>query len=194
MAETRTDRLKTGMDESAKLIASLRDQADAVAAISEMVIDALKAGHKLMTAGNGGSAAEALHMAEELVGRFRHNRVALPGISLVADTTALTCIGNDFGFDCIFSRQVEALGKPGDVLVLFSTSGNSRNLCLALDAARAAKVKTVCFLGRGGGAMAGRGDGEVIVAGKAAERIQEAHQVLMHLILDEIERAFPVAG
>ena len=155
-----------------------------------LVVRALRAGGKVMTAGNGGSAAEALHMAEELIGRFRGNRRSLPGVALVADTTALTCIANDFGYDAVFSRQVEGLGRHGDVLVLFSTSGNARNLLQALEAARRKRIKVVCLLGRDGGQLAGRGDHELIVKGEATERIQEAHQVVLHLLLDQVERAF----
>jgi len=143
-------------------------------------------------AGNGGSAAEAMHMAEELVGRFRSDRAPLPAVALAADGTALTCIANDFGFDRVFSRQVEALGKPGDVLVLFSTSGNSRNLLLALDAARGMQMRTVCLLGRDGGQMRGKGTIELVVGVQPTARIQEAHQLIMHLILEEIEQEFGV--
>ncbi len=178
--------------ESSRVIMSLAGQSDDIKAACDTIVDALKSGHKILTAGNGGSAAEALHMSEELVGRFRLDRVSLPGVSLAADPTALTCIGNDFGFDCIFSRQIEGLGKPGDVLVVFSTSGKARNLALAVDAARQRGMKVLCLLGRDGGPLAGRGDCQVIVAAERTERIQEAHQVILHIILDAVERAFPV--
>jgi D-sedoheptulose 7-phosphate isomerase len=158
--------------------------------VCRAVIGALKGEGKILTAGNGGSAAEALHMSEELVGRFRTNRRALPSVSLVADPTALTCIGNDFGFDHVFARQVEGLGRKGDVLVLFSTSGRAANLALALEAAKKAGLTSVCILGRDGGALAGRGDFEVVVEGSATERIQEAHQVIVHLVLDAVEQHF----
>jgi D-sedoheptulose 7-phosphate isomerase len=177
--------------ESAKTIRSLSRQVNAIEAIARTVVSALKRGGKVLTAGNGGSAAEALHMAEELTGRFRGNRRSLPGISLVADSTALTCIGNDFGFDEVFARQVEGLGRKGDILVLFSTSGSARNLARAVEVARKQGVKVVCLLGRDGGALAGKGDLELIVSGQATERIQEAHQVILHLVLDAVEQAFP---
>jgi D-sedoheptulose 7-phosphate isomerase len=131
-----------------------------------------------------------MHLVEELVGRFRSNRVPLPAVALATDATVLTCIGNDFGFDAVFSRQVEALGNPGDALVLFSTSGNSPNLAMALQAARKRKVRTVCILGRGGGKLAGRAERELIVNSAKTERIQEAHQLVMHLILDAIEARY----
>ncbi|MBN1556941.1 MAG: SIS domain-containing protein [Lentisphaerae bacterium] len=184
-----TGRLRRLFAESAAAIGALDEQADAVAAGAALVVTALQQGHAVLTAGNGGSAAEALHLAEELVGRFRANRRALPAVALVADTTALTCIANDFGYDRVFSRQVEALGRPGDVLVLFSTSGRAANLALALEAAQSRGLRTLCLLGRDGGPLAGRADAEVIVPGSATERIQEAHQVILHAILDAVEAA-----
>lgn len=184
------EQLKEAIAASAASVASLGTQAEAILAISQTVVRALLSGAKVLSAGNGGSAAESLHLAEELIGRFRGERVSLPGISLVADTTALTCIGNDYGFDRVFSRQVEGLGRNGDVLVLFSTSGNSRNLVPALEAAEARGVTTIALLGRDGGALAGRADLELIVAGGETARIQEAHQVVVHLILEAVEAAY----
>ena len=176
--------------DSARTIESLVAESDRIAAIGAAMIAALKAGHKVLTAGNGGSAAEALHMSEELVGRYKSNRPSLAAVALVADPTALTCIGNDFGYDEIFRRQIEGLGRPGDVLVLFSTSGNARNLKLGLDAAHLKGMKTVCLLGRDGGKLAGQGTHEVIVRSNETERVQEAHQVLLHILLEIVERAF----
>ena len=186
------DRLTKGIHDSSQVMASLAAKVDQLAAICDAVIESLRNGGKVLTAGNGGSAAEALHLTEELLGRFKTNRMPLASMALAADCTTLTCIANDFGFESIFSRQVEALGKPGDVLILFSTSGNSKNLIAAMEAARAKGVKTICLLGRDGGAMANRSDHEIIVETTATERIQEAHQVLMHLILDAVEEAFKV--
>jgi len=191
-AESRVGRLRKGVAEGVEAISLLSKQADRMAQISRLMIRSLRAGGKLLMAGNGGSAAEAMHMAEELVGRFRSDRAPLPAVALAADGTALTCIANDFGFDRVFSRQVEALGKPGDVLVLFSTSGNSRNLLLALDAARGMQMRTVCLLGRDGGQMRGKGTIELVVGVQPTARIQEAHQLIMHLILEEIEQEFGV--
>lgn len=131
-------------------------------------------------------------MAEELVGRYRTNRRSLPGIALVADCTALTCIGNDFGFDAVFSRQVEGLGAAGDILVLFSTSGRAENLRRAAVAARALGMETIGLLGRDGGPLAAVVDLALIVPGEATERIQEAHQVVMHIFLEAVENAFPM--
>lgn len=178
------------ISQSADCIRGLASQAGNICAAADTVIRALKSGCKLLVAGNGGSAAEAMHMAEELVGRFKSNRRPLPAIALVADPTALTCIGNDFGFEHIFGRQVEALGATGDVLVVFSTSGKSENLKLAVDAAEKKGLKVVSILGRDGGSLAGRGDVDIVVTSNATERIQEAHQVILHLILSAIEKAF----
>jgi len=185
-----TERIEAIVRDSAETIDGLRKQAGKIAGIAEAVIGALSAGHKILTAGNGGSAAAALHMSEELVGRFRTDRRALPAVSLAADPTALTCIANDFGFDFVFSRQVEALGLPGDLLILFSTSGEGANLEKALEAAETKGVAAICLLGRDGGRLAGRGAYEVIVPGTATERIQEAHQVILHAVLDAVESAF----
>ncbi len=182
--------VEDSLRECSRTVDALLSQAGRIDEIGTALVAALRSGNKIMTAGNGGSAAEALHMAEELVGRFKGNRIALPGIALVADPTALTCIGNDYGFDEIFSRQVEGIGKAGDVLVLFSTSGSGANLSRALEAANARGVRTLCLLGKGGGRLAGKGTWEVIVPGSETARIQEAHQVLLHIFLEIIERAF----
>jgi len=186
-----SDEVRRTIEASAAAIGELAGQADAIERIAADVVDALQRGNKILTAGNGGSAAQALHMAEELIGRFRGNRRSLPAVSLAADSTALTCIGNDYGFDEIFRRQIEGLGVAGDVLVLFSTSGRAANLAAALDAATARGLTSVSLLGRDGGALAGRADRELIVPGHATERIQEAHQVVLHIVLDAVERAFP---
>ncbi|HAS82857.1 MAG TPA: phosphoheptose isomerase [Verrucomicrobia bacterium] len=178
------------IEDSAGVIRGLTAMAGCLAQASAMVIEALRGGGKILTVGNGGSAAEAMHMAEELVGRFRTNRRSLPGIALTADGTALTCIANDFGYDFVFSRQVEGLGVRGDVLVLFSTSGRAMNLRHALEAARRQGLRIISVLGRDGGDLRGLADVDLCVAGKATERIQEAHQVILHLLLDEVEHAF----
>ena len=169
---------------------SLAAQLDKVSEAVDLVVGTFERGGKFLTCGNGGSAAEAMHMSEEAVGRFRSNRVSLPAVALVADGTALTCIGNDYGFDNVFSRQVEGLGNAGDLLVLFSTSGNAENLSRALEAARAKGMKTLAILGRDGGRLAGRADLEISIRGTESGRIQEAHQLLMHILLDGVDRRF----
>jgi D-sedoheptulose 7-phosphate isomerase len=185
-----TERIQSAILASVDAVRTLLPQAGEIGRIGAAVVSALKAGGKVLTAGNGGSAAEAMHMAEELVGRFRTNRRSLPAVSLAADGTALTCIGNDFGFEAVFSRQIEGLGRAGDVLVLFSTSGRAANLRLALEAARRQGLLTVAFLGRDGGPLRGQADHQIVVPAADTERIQEAHQVLLHLVLDIVERAF----
>ena len=186
-----TRAIRDSIRASALAVSSLGRQSAAIERMGRALVTALRRGGKVLTAGNGGSAAEALHMSEELVGRFKGNRRSLPGISLVADPTALTCIGNDFGYDEIFRRQVEGLARKGDVLVLFSTSGRARNLQNALEAARRRRVTTMCLLGRDGGPMAGCADHELIVRSAETARIQEAHQVVMHILLEMVEAAFP---
>src|SRR5580658_3076834 len=170
--------------ELAQAVAEAESGLAQVERCAELIADVLQSGGKVLTAGNGGSAADALHLSEELVGRYKNNRRALPAIALASDGTALTCIGNDFGFDQIFARQVEALGQPGDVLVLFTSSGNSANLILALEAARKKGGKTVAFLGRGGGKLQGRADAEWIVPSLSGARAQELHGWALHVILE----------
>jgi len=152
-----------------------------------LITDCMASGGKIMAAGNGGSACDALHLCEELVGRYRDNRRALPAICLSADATTLTCIGNDFGFDQIFSRQVEALSQPGDVLVLFTSSGNSQNLLNGVETARSRGVKTVVFSGRDGGKLAGKADAEWIVPSDHGARVQEMHTWALHVTLEILE-------
>lgn len=170
-------------------IAALEPQAHAIAQVARLCAHAVTSGRTLFTGGNGGSAAQAMHLAEELVGRFRNDRAPLPAICLNADPTAITCIANDFGFDQVFARPLRALGKAGDVLVVFSTSGKSANIIEALQAARAQGVVTIGLLGKGGGSAAALCDHAIIVDHNASERIQEAHQVILHIICEACERA-----
>lgn len=156
--------------------------------IAAAAVATLRGGGKILTCGNGGSAADALHLAEELIGRYKDNRRSLAAVCLNADATALTCIANDFGFDEVFARQVEGLGRPGDLLVCFTSSGNSPNIVRALAAAKTKGVKSVALLGKGGGKCAGVADLELIVAGHDTARIQEAHTLLLHALLEVIER------
>ena len=154
-----------------------------VAGMAGALRSTLAGGGLVATAGNGGSAAEALHLAEELVGNYRdRTRPPRRGICFNADPTALTCIANDFGFDAIFERQVHALLKPGDLFVGFSTSGNSPNLNAAFGAARAMGVTTAGLLGRDGGAAKDLCDHHVIVDVPDSGHIQEAHQVVLHIL------------
>jgi len=151
------------------------------------IVAAIKQGCKLLTCGNGGSAADALHLAEELVGRYKLERRALPAICLNADVTAITCIGNDYGYDYLYSRQVEALGKSGDILVGFSTSGNSPNVLKAFTAAKLIGITTILLGGKTGGAAKGMCDYEIIVPSETTARIQEIHTLVLHQWLEEID-------
>ncbi len=179
--------LRARLDGAASALASLRDQAPAVLNVCRAVHDALARGGTVFTCGNGGSAAEALHLSEELVGKYRSPRPARRAMCLAADPTALTCIANDFGFEAVFSRQVEALARKGDVLVGLTTSGASPNVRRAFETARRQGVTTVGLLGRDGGACRGLCDHAVIVPGPDTGHIQEAHLVVIHLILEAVE-------
>jgi D-sedoheptulose 7-phosphate isomerase len=178
------------VDEALSLFTSLRDlEADFLSA-ADCCLTALKGGGKLLVCGNGGSAAEAQHLAGELVGRYKRERSPLPAIALTADSAVLTCIGNDYRFQDLFARQIRALGRPGDVLVVFTTSGNSPNVLQALDTARSINMASVAFLGRGdGGSAAKLADHPLIVSSPDTARIQEGHQFLMHCLMDVIEAA-----
>src|SRR5271170_6046636 len=176
------------VDDACRTLQALVSQEVAFQAIATAAVATLKSGGKILTCGNGGSAADAMHLAEELVGRYRSNRRSPAGVSLTADGTALTCIGNDFGFENVFSRQVEGLGNKNDLLVCFSTSGNSPNILRALDAARSKGVKSVALLGKGGGKAKGKADFEIIIANSDSGRVQEAHTLILHALLEVIER------
>jgi D-sedoheptulose 7-phosphate isomerase len=157
---------------------------------TQLCVDALKAGHKILLCGNGGSAADAQHIAAELVGRFQTERRGLAGIALTTDTSALTAIGNDYGYDQVFARQVEALARTGDVLVAYSTSGNSRNVILAVQRARELGCHVLCLLGRDGGALREMGDVAVIIPAPLTVQIQEMHLMVGHMICHGIDEAF----
>jgi D-sedoheptulose 7-phosphate isomerase len=148
----------------------------------------LRRGNKILFAGNGGSAADAQHWAGELVSRFNYDRPGLPGIALTTDTSILTAIGNDYGYEHVFARQIEALGVNGDVLYALSTSGNSKNILRGIEAARAAGLKVIGFTGNSGGAMAGQCTICLRMPSAETPKIQEGHEILGHLICGMIER------
>jgi D-sedoheptulose 7-phosphate isomerase len=161
--------------------------APAVEAAGSAIIASIQNGGKLLTCGNGGSAADALHLAEELVGRYHIERRALPAVCLNADPTAITCICNDYGYANVFSRGVEALGRRGDILVGFTTSGNSANVIAAFHAAAKAGVSTILLSGRDGGQARGLCDHEIIVPSHNTARIQEVHTLVLHQWLEAID-------
>lgn len=178
----------------ANLVAVLTRAADLPAQISaagDRLVSALRAGGKILSCGNGGSATAALHLAEELLGRYRANRRPLPAVCLAADPATLTCIANDFGFDQIFARQLDALAGPADVLVAFSTSGNSPNILAALAAARARGAVTILVTGGDGGRARAACDLAVLIPSADLARVQEVHTLVLHCWLEQIEAAFP---
>jgi Phosphoheptose isomerase len=164
--------------------AGLREQ---IARAVAICVEALRAGRKILFCGNGGSAADAQHWAGELVSRFYYDRPGLPAIALTTDTSILTAIGNDYGYDYTFARQVEALGQAGDVLVAISTSGRSKNVLRALDVAEQKGIKVIGFTGASGGDMAGRCEVCFKVPSTETPRIQEGHEFIGHLLCALIE-------
>lgn len=155
--------------------------------VSQELAEAFRSGNKIIIAGNGGSLCDATHFAEELTGYFRGPRAALPAIAL-AEPGHITCTANDLGFDWIFSRGVEAYGKAGDVFVGLTTSGNSPNIIKAFETAEARGLTTVAFLGKGGGALKGVADYELMIDGfSTSDRIQEAHMAAIHIIIEMVE-------
>ena len=155
---------------------------------AQMIVSCFQKGNKLLIAGNGGSLCDAMHFAEELTGQFRKQRAALPAIAL-ADPGSLTAISNDMGFENVFARSIEALGRPGDIFFALTTSGNSENLIAAAQRAKERHLQTIAFLGKTGGRMKGLCDLEWIVSGfPHSDRIQEAHMTAIHIIIDVVER------
>ena len=168
----------------------IAQQLDDVIACAAVVRDALASGHKVLLCGNGGSAADAQHIAAELVGRFVVERRGLPAIALTVDTSALTAIGNDYGFDAVFARQVEALGRAGDVLIAITTSGRSKNVVAAVSAARANGLKVVGLTGAAGEAFVRECDAGVAVPSRNTARIQEGHIAIGHVLCELVDAAF----
>lgn len=164
--------------------------ADTIVTIAELTANAMKAGRKLMVAGNGGSAADAQHLVAEFVVRLVSNRPALPALALTTDSSIMTAAGNDFTFDCIFARQIEALGQPGDIFLGISTSGNSKNILQALQQAKEMKITTVGFTGNGGGKMRELCDHSVIIPSDVTMNIQECHLALEHIFCLAVERFY----
>jgi D-sedoheptulose 7-phosphate isomerase len=188
--------LHAALEESRRLLDALSRDADATArftAIAELLAATFRAGGKVLVCGNGGSACDAAHFAEELTGRFRKDRPPLPALACT-EAGHITCTANDFGFEHVFARWIAALARPGDLVMLLSTSGNSANLLRARQAAERAGARTVALLGRGGGELRGRCDLELIVPGSSSDRIQELQMLLLHALVEHVEAAlFPDA-
>jgi len=183
--------LKRHFDEGVELRRRMAETLPAeVARAGTALAEALKAGRKVLACGNGGSAADSQHFAAEIVGRFERERPGMPAIALTVDTSALTAIANDYDFDRVFSKQVEALGQPGDVLLGISTSGNSKNVVEAIRAAQAKRMRVIALTGRDGGAMAklaGPNDFHLNVSHPRTMRIQEVHLLVIHCLCEVVD-------
>ncbi len=155
--------------------------------VAESLAEVFNNGNKVLICGNGGSNCDALHFAEEFTGRFRGDRRALPAIA-ISESSHITCVGNDYGFDYVFSRGVEAYGKSGDMFIGISTSGNSGNVIKAVEAAKKIGMKTCVLLGKDGGKLKGMCDYEFIIPGKTSDRVQEIHMMILHIIIEGVER------
>lgn len=178
---------KNAIAEHLAVIQALSSQHDVLELIACEMTRAIDGGNKVLWCGNGGSAADSQHLAAELMGRFRRERRGLPSVALTTDTSILTAIGNDYGYEKVFQRQVEALCVKGDVVVGISTSGNSKNVCAALETARQMGAFTVAFTGESGGAMAKIADATLHIASTDTARIQEGHILCGHMLCDWIE-------
>ena len=174
-----------GIADNFRALAALSGDIETVARVCT---DTLRAGNKIMFCGNGGSAADSQHLAAELVGRYKLNRPAMNALALTVDTSILTAVGNDYGYDTVFARQLEGVGRAGDLLVGLSTSGNSRNIVLAMELARSMGIRTVALTGRGGGAMKEQADVCSAVPSDATNNIQEMHIAVGHLVCELVEQ------
>jgi phosphoheptose isomerase len=182
---------RQAINNSIQTLESLADLDGQVAKAADLIEQCLRAGNKLLVCGNGGSAADAAHFATELVVRFGKDRRAYPAICLASDGVLLTAAGNDYGFDEIFARQVAAFGLPGDLLICLTTSGKSKNVRRALEEAKTRQLKTIAFLGRDGGSTIGIADVDLLVRSDSIARIQEAHQLLLHVLCEIAETRLP---
>ena len=187
MKEIASAALNAHKDVLEKVMDMLQDD---IQSVCRMVVSVLQSGGKIMFCGNGGSAADAQHLAAEISGRFETERRGLPALALTTDSSVMTAIGNDFGYDHIFRRQVEALANPGDLLIGISTSGSSPNVLAAFGQARKTGCKTIGLSGRDGGAFSGKCDLNIIVPSPSTARIQEMHILIGHIICKAIDQAF----
>lgn len=182
-----TDDITLQLRQLARAAEELCDHARTIEEAAQLCLRALRSGRKVMFCGNGGSAAQAQHLAAELVGRYKLNRPALPAISLTVDTSNITAIANDYAYEQIFARQLEGVGQKGDVLVGLSTSGNSRNVLLAFEQARCMGITTIAFVGAAGGEMSRSADLTLTVPATSSAHIQELHIAAGHIVCDYIE-------
>jgi D-sedoheptulose 7-phosphate isomerase len=184
--------LLANLQEHQELFGRLESVAPAVEAEATLIVDALRSGRKLMFCGNGGSAADCQHLASEFTGRFINDRRPLAAMALTTDSSALTSIANDYSFDDVFSRQILGLGREGDCLIAISTSGNSRNVIRAAEAARGSGIHTIGLLGRDGGKLRGLCEVPIVVSSTSTARIQEAHSFIGLTLCGLVEQALGV--
>lgn len=183
--------IKNEIDEHIKIYEDFKNsQISELIQASKMLVETLKNGGKVLLCGNGGSAADAQHFAAELSGRYKSKRKGLAGLALTTDTSALTAIGNDFGFDEVFARQVEALGREGDLLITISTSGSSPNVLKAVEKAKELGLKSLALTGRDGGKMKEACDFSLIVKAQDTARIQELHIFIIHSLCAAVDKAY----
>lgn len=181
---------ETSLAETVRTFQALTSIRPAIDRAGELMLATLRRGGKLLICGNGGSAAEAAHFATELVGRYARNRRSLPAVALSSDGSLLSCIGNDYGYEQTFARQIEGLAQPGDLVVVLTSSGNSGNILAALHAAKSRGLESVAFLGRGGGKAKGLATVDLVMPGQSGAAAQEAHLFLIHHFCELIDAAF----
>ena len=182
------DRINASLREGAELRTIVaRDCSEVIIEAASLIISCLQSGGKLLFFGNGGSAADAQHLAAEFVGRFVRERAGLPALALTTDSSTLTAVGNDYGFDQVFARQIQAMARPGDVAVAISTSGNSPNVLEGMKAAKKGKLKTIGLAGKDGGALSKEADLTITIASTSTARIQECHIAVGHLLCELTE-------
>jgi D-sedoheptulose 7-phosphate isomerase len=182
-----TEAARAALAEHSALVQRIDELLPAVDELARLMIETYESGRRVYTFGNGGSAADAQHFAAELVGRYRRERAPLPASALSVDPSVVTCIANDYAFDELFARQVQALARRGDVVIGFTTSGRSPNVVRGLAAAREAGARTVLFSGDGGGDAAAQADHALLVPSTTTARIQELHLLLVHLVIDQVD-------
>ena len=183
----RSSDVRSQLRRAALRMQALESQAGIISAVAEMLVECFRSGGKVIFCGNGGSAADSQHLAAEFMGRYLRDRAPLPSLALTVDTSALTAIGNDYGFEHVFSRQLRGIGRRGDVLVGISPSGNSRNVVHAFHVAREIGVATVAMVGEGGGTLADLADLAVRVPSRQTNEIQEMHIVVGHMLCGYVE-------
>ena len=181
------EQIKQMMSESAETKVTAKVLSGEIEESIKLIIGAFKRNRKILLAGNGGSASQASHIAAEFIGRYKIERRGLPAIALTCDTSVITAWSNDYGYNTLFQRQIEALGQEGDIFISFSTSGNSENLIKAIESAKGKKIITISLLGKNGGKMKGLSDLDIIVPSDNTPRIQEVHLMIMHIVCELVD-------